>query len=86
MESEPSSLCAAPFPGSTFDRCLEEILRQQYGLAVMRHPDVTRDEQSLLPNSEKHSLFISLCLLLRVPPAQRASAQQVCAPPPPVKE
>ena len=102
-----------PPPGSTFDRCLEELLFQQYGLSVrapccfvprptcfyvafvhpegcgirlvgltaplrmslkvLRHADVTRDEQSLRPSSEKHSLFVSLCTLLRVPIASRAA-------------
>ena len=101
-----------PPPGSTFDRCLEELLFQQYGLSVsptsskrvydnsdcssaaygvhmcrqslnltdlsrmvlqvLRHVDVTRDEQTLRPSSEKHSLFVALCTLLRVPAANRA--------------
>ena len=47
-----------PPPGVTFDRCLEELLLAQYGLSVVRHGDVTHDEQHLLPNPEKHSLFV----------------------------
>jgi hypothetical protein len=42
-------------------------------MQVLRHVDVTRDEQSLRPSSEKHSLFVALCTLLRVPAANRAA-------------